>query len=105
MWNLIESLVEFSRIGRKAIQLKPVDLDELVRVCVDDMRTEIEAREAAVEVRGELDQVEGDPALLKIVGLSAIRRVVEIMGGQIGVTSSLNDGSTLWIELTSGGVR
>ena len=31
MWELIESLVEFSRIGRKAIKLKLVDLDELVR--------------------------------------------------------------------------
>ena len=31
MWELIESLVEFSRIGRKAIKLKPVDLEELVR--------------------------------------------------------------------------
>jgi signal transduction histidine kinase len=135
------------------------------------MRTEIEEREAAVEVRGELGQVEADPALLKIavrnlisngikyvaagvpprvevstrrhgstaclefrdhgiglkpedqqrifapfvrlhgvedypglgLGLSATKRVVEIMGGQIGVTSAPDNGSTFWIELTSGG--
>src|SRR5581483_4525008 len=66
MWELIESLVEFSRIGRKAIRLKNIDLGELVRVCVEGMASEIEGQQAAVEIKGELGQVEADPALLKI---------------------------------------
>ena len=66
MWELIESLVEFSRIGRKSIKLRIVDLDELLRLCLDEMRSEVEAQKAAVEIRGELGQVEADPALLKI---------------------------------------
>jgi signal transduction histidine kinase len=173
MWELIEALVEFSRIGRKAIKLRNVDLDELVRLCVGNMRSEIEAHDAAVEIQGELGHAEADPALLKIavhnlisngikyvapgararvevstrrrggmtclefrdhgiglrqedqqrifapfvrlhgveeypglgLGLSATKRVIEIMGGQIGVTSAPNDGSTFWIELTTGGAR
>ena len=60
MWELIESLVEFSRIGRKSIKLRIVDLDELLRLCLDEMRSEIDAQKATVEVRGELGQVEAD---------------------------------------------
>ncbi len=173
MWGLIESLVEFSRIGRKAIKLKTVDLHELLRLCLDEMRAEIQAQNATVEIKGELGPVEADPALLKIaihnlisngvkyvkpgvapcvqvwterqgssvclmfrdngigltaedqqriftpfvrlhgvedypglgLGLSATKRVVEIIGGQIGVSSTPENGSTFWIELMAGGAQ
>jgi signal transduction histidine kinase len=186
MWELIESLVEFSRIGRKAIRLKVVDLDAVIQVCLDHLRQEIEDRHASVEIAGTLGQAEADPALLKIavhnlisnavkyvapgvtpalcisterngsrvrmkfedngiglrpedherifapfvrlhgvedypglgLGLSATKRVVEIMGGQIGVSSPAEraapqaspdgaapGGSTFWIELTAGGLE
>jgi signal transduction histidine kinase len=171
MWELIESLVDYSRIGRKAIRLKLIDLDVLVRQCVEEMAAEIRAQNAAVEIVGQLGQVEADSALMKIaihnlvsngikyvapgvgprleistqrtgamaslrfhdngiglseedqqriftpfvrlhgiedypglgLGLSATKRVVEIIGGQMGVMSAPGQGSTFWIELMAGG--
>ena len=171
MWELIESLVDYSRIGRKAIKLKTVDLNELMRKCLDEMAGEIRAQQANVEIQGDLGVVEADAALLKIavhnlvsngikyvkpgvtprveisaerqgmvtclkfrdngiglsaedqqrifapfvrlhgvedypglgLGLSATKRVVEIIGGQIGVSSTPSGGSTFWIELMAGG--
>jgi signal transduction histidine kinase len=171
MWELIESLVDFSRIGRKAIKLKAVDLDRLVAACLEEMQPDLEREKGTVEVKGELGVVDSDPALLKIaihnlvsnglkyvqpgvapcveiwserqgnvvclmirdngiglrpedqqrifapfvrlhgvedypglgLGLSATKRVVEIIGGQIGVTSTPGQGSTFFIELMAGG--
>ncbi len=171
MWELIESLVDDSRIGRKAIKLKAVDLDALMRQCLEEMAGEIQSHGATVEIMGRLGEVEADGALLKIairnlvsngvkyvrpgtpprleisterqgtvtclkfrdngigltaedqqrifapfvrlhgvedypglgLGLSATKRVVEIIGGQIGVTSTPQQGSTFWIELMAGG--
>jgi light-regulated signal transduction histidine kinase (bacteriophytochrome) len=171
MWELIESLVDYSRIGRKAIKLKPVDLDEVTRQCLEEMTGEIQSQGATVEIAGKLGEAEADAALLKIaihnlvsngikyvspgtkprveistqrqgtmtclkfrdngigltpeeqqrifapfvrlhgvedypglgLGLSATKRVVEIIGGQIGVTSAPQQGSTFWIELMAGG--
>lgn len=173
MWELIESLVDYSRIGRKAIKLKTIDLDRLVGSCLEEVRSDLQRANATVEVKRELGQVEADPALLKIalhnliwngikyvqpgvtprieiwterhgnlvcimirdngiglkpedqqkiftpfvrlhgvedypglgLGLSATKRVVEIIGGQIGVSSTPDHGSTFWIELMAGGAQ
>ncbi len=170
MWELIESLVDFSRLGRKAIRLKRLALDDIVKTCLEQMESDIQSRNAEVVVGSPLGSVEGDAALLKIavcnlvgngikyvapgvkpclqvfsttegrktrlnfrdngigiraedqekiftpfvrlhgvedypgwgLGLSAERRVVEIMGGRTGVESQPGQGSTFWIELGTG---
>jgi signal transduction histidine kinase len=171
MWELIGSLVEFSRIGRKAIKLRLVDLEELVAQCVEQVRAETEARHASVHIARPLGAAQADPSLLKIavcnllsnavkytapgtepelkiesrpvdgrirlfirdngigirgedqqriftpfvrlhgvedypgvgLGLSAARKVIEIMGGQLEVESTPGQGSTFCIELEGGG--
>jgi len=173
MWELIESLVDYSRIGRKAIKLKPVDLGQLIRGCLEEIQPELQRLKGTVEIKGPLDQVEADPALLKIavhnlvsnglkyvqpgaaprveiwterngnvvclmirdngiglepedqqrifapfvrlhgvedypglgLGLSATKRVVEIIGGRIEVRSTPGHGSTFCIELMAGGAE
>lgn len=173
MWDLIESLVDYSRIGRKAIKLKAVDLDRLIERCLEEAQGDIERLNGTVEVKGPLGAVEADSALLKIavqnlisnglkyvqpgtapkleiwtertgnvvclmfrdngiglkpedqqriftpfvrlhgvedypglgLGLSATKRVVEIIGGEISVSSTPDRGSTFWIELMAGGAQ
>ncbi len=170
MWDLIESLVEFARIGRRAVKLRSVSLDEVVRMCLDQMRGQIESRKAEVRIVEALGRADADPALLKIaicnlvsngikyvekdvtphleisarqsgkitcllfhdngiglkpedqqriftpfvrlhgvedypgvgLGLSATRKIVEIMGGQVGVNSTPGQGSTFWVQLQAG---
>lgn len=170
MWELIESLVEFSRIGRKQIKLRSLEVNEVARQCIADLEREIEAGQGRIQILGDLGAVEADPALLKIaicnllsnglkyvakgvrpnveiwaepsesavrlmfrdngiglaeedqyriftpfvrlhgvedypglgLGLSATRKVVEIMGGHTGVISAPGQGSTFWIELGAG---
>ena len=36
------------------------------------------------------------------IGLSIVRKAIQRMGGDIGVESALNKGSTFWIELKQG---
>ncbi len=66
MSDLIECLLEFSRIGRKAIRLRRVSLDDLVAQWVAELAPEIESRGAGVLMAGPFGQAEADPALLKI---------------------------------------
>src|ERR1051326_6238498 len=77
MWELIESLVEFSRIGRKAIKLRIVDLEELVAQCVEQVRAETEARNASLHIARPLGTAQADPALLKIAVCNLLSNAVK----------------------------
>ena len=77
MWELIESLVEFSRIGRKAVKMKTVDLDQALKTCMTEMRREIETSGAEIETKGELGQAEADPSLLKIALCNLISNAIK----------------------------
>ncbi|MBZ5580742.1 MAG: hypothetical protein LAQ30_00805 [Acidobacteriia bacterium] len=66
MSELIDCLLEFSRIGRKAFRLRRISLDELVARWVEELRPEIESRGAEVRIAGPFGEAEADPALLKI---------------------------------------
>lgn len=64
MGKLIDDLLEYSRVGRSAIHLIPVDLSEILQVVQRDLS--IRAREvgARIEVAEDLPTVMGDPTLL-----------------------------------------
>lgn len=166
-WDLIDSLLAFSRLGRKEIVLRTTPLPAMMATCLRNLREEIEAAKAEVIVPANLPSVRADPALLMMaltnllsnaikyvapgtrpqvvlsvsttarrsriqiedngigispedrerifapfvrlhgveeypgigLGLSTVRKVVELMGGRTGFESSKGKGSRFWIEL------
>jgi PAS domain S-box-containing protein len=64
MAQMIDELLEFSRIGRAEIALRPVDLAPIARQVVDELALGYPA--SHVEIR-DLPEVQGDPTLLRVV--------------------------------------
>jgi signal transduction histidine kinase len=167
MRELVDSLLNFSRVGRGEVRYEPIDLRQYVESCLQNLHAEIRSRNANIRVRGKARIVQADPTLLKIaltnllsnaikfvpegvrpditvsasskqdlcrieihdngvgiskedqqrifmpfvriyseeefpgigLGLSAVRKAVEFMGGRVGVESRPGRGSRFWIEL------
>lgn len=66
MGNLIDDLLAFSRIGRAETKKGPVNLDQLVREAVAELREETTGREIAWKI-GAMPICLGDRAMLKLV--------------------------------------
>ena len=64
MEQLIEDLLAFSRLGRQPLAATPVQLDNVVRQVLEDLRSTYEDREITFQT-GRLGAVEGDGAMLK----------------------------------------
>ncbi|MEX1019400.1 MAG: ATP-binding protein, partial [Litorilinea sp.] len=64
MQNLIEGVLNLSRVNSRSTPFVAVDLAAVVEEVVDDLETRIEARNATVEVE-TLPRVMGDPLLLR----------------------------------------
>lgn len=71
MNQLIEDLLEFSRLGRKALAVQPVDLRHIVNECIEQLRNEREGRTVDIEVEA-LPPCRGDVILLKQVVLNLL---------------------------------
>jgi len=66
MEQLINALLEFSRLSKKSLVIERVDMGKMVRETLAEMAPELESR--AVDVRiGDLPAVQGDPVLLRQV--------------------------------------
>ena len=168
MRELIDSLLNFSRLGRGEVRYEPIDLRAYIETCLRNLEAEIRSRNANVKIQGRSRVVQADPTLLKIaltnllsnaikfvpdgvqpqvtvsasvkqdlcrieindngigiseedqqrifmpfvriyseeqfpgigLGLSSVRKAVELMGGRFGVDSKPGQGSRFWIELT-----
>ncbi len=76
MSDLIDDLLQFSRIGRTQMQKSKVNLDRLVEATIHALRPETAGRDIAWK-RGELPEVEADPALLRQVFVNLLSNAVK----------------------------
>lgn len=66
MSQLINDLLTFAHLARQPLHKQPVNLTDLVRQALSELRTEQEGRQVKITL-GDLPPVEADPALLKQV--------------------------------------
>lgn len=65
-WDMIDALLNFSRLERKEITLRTVRLDSVIESCLRDLQEEIEAANAQVVIQGDLVPIQADTTLLKM---------------------------------------
>ncbi|HEX2025556.1 MAG TPA: PAS domain S-box protein, partial [Actinomycetota bacterium] len=88
MEGLIDSLLQFSRVGRVELAVQPTDLNDLVRAALDSLQ--ITLREARVDVRV--------PRPLPTVVCDRVR-VAEVFHNLIANAAKYNDKPDKWVEV------
>ena len=81
MRSLIDDLLDFSRIGKSALQKTGIDLDELVRETLGEFEAETKARHITWEIH-PLAPVRGDRALLRMVLVNLVSNAVKFTGAR-----------------------
>jgi len=102
--NLVGNAIKFTEQGEVTLRVKPVEINE------SQARLRFEVRDTGIgmtpEVRARLFQpfAQAEAGTARRfggtgLGLSISKRLVELMGGEIGAESRPDFGSTFWLEL------
>ena len=81
MGDLIDDLLDFSRVGRAELQKTEVNLDELVRETLGDFQAETKGRNIAWKIH-PLPAVRADRALLRMALVNLISNAVKFTGAR-----------------------
>lgn len=104
LFNLLNNAMKFTQQGSVSLEVRRISSDDAGdRLWIGVTDTGIGIAEAKLDllfqrfsqVDGSISREHGGSGL----GLAICKRLVEMMGGQIGVTSTLGVGSTFWIDL------
>ena len=79
MGQLIDDLLVFSRMGRQEMLHTPVNLDQLIKNILSDLRLDLQGREISWTI-ALLPEVQGDPAMLRQVFMNLITNAVKFTG-------------------------
>lgn len=107
MRELIDSLLNFSRLGRGEVRYEPLDLRTYIETCIRNLQGEIRNRHANIHLKGKAGTVQADPTLLKIALTNllsnAIKFVPEGVQPEITVSASVKH-DICRIEINDNGV-
>ena len=76
MGQLIDDLLVFSRMGRQEMLHTAVDLDQVIKNILSNLRLDLQGREISWTIAG-LPEVQGDPAMLRQVFMNVIANAVK----------------------------
>lgn len=103
MGQLIDDLLVFSRMGRQEMLHTAVNLDQLVKNILSDLRLDLQGREISWTIAA-LPEVQGDPAMLRQVLLNVIANAVKFTSTrpiatiEIGVEHPSSTESVLFVR-------
>jgi signal transduction histidine kinase len=93
MREVIDSLLNFSRLGRGEVRYEPIDLKSYIETCLRNLQAEIQNRHAHIKIRTRPRTVQADPTLLKIaltnLMSNAIKFVPQGIEPEITVSASV----------------
>jgi signal transduction histidine kinase len=107
MRELIDSLLNFSRLGRGEVRYEPIDVRSYIESCLKNLESEIRGRNANVKIRGRSRVVQLDPTLLKIALTNllsnAIKFVADGVQPEITISASVKH-DVCRIEVNDNGI-
>lgn len=103
MGQLIDDLLVFSRMGRTELQHSQVDLGAMVRSVLDEFEEDVRGRCIRWKI-GRLPEVEGDPAMLRLVISNLLSNAIKYTGTrtepeiEIGSMPDVDGGTVVFVK-------
>ncbi len=107
MGQLIDDLLVFSRMGRQEMLHTTVNLDQLIKAILYDLRLDLQGRQISWKIE-PLPEVPGDPAMLRQVFINLIANAIKFTAtrpvAEIAVGIERRSGSEVVIYVRDNGV-
>jgi len=103
MDRLIVDLLSYSRLVRREITIRPVDLGDIVEQVLLVLSEDIREKGAEIHVQKSLPVVQGQPSILEQVLLNLVHNALKFVAPgvrpQVHITAEKRDGwARLWVE-------